>query len=119
MDAPAEARPPLSWPRAAGLAALTAWLPGVVPFAVGPLTECSHCVATYFRVWPVQPGMLAAVVIGGNAAFWVVGGAGTAAVLLVLTMVARWAGPGRWALLGAAMILLGFQALGLSHLLRA
>lgn len=42
------------------LALATLYLPQLLPLALGPLTECSHCVGTYGRLFALLPGMLPA-----------------------------------------------------------
>ena len=38
------------------------WLPTLLPLAVGPLSECGHCVRTYLMLMPLVPGTVGLMV---------------------------------------------------------
>ena len=60
MTSATEAGPkaPRSWPRTFGLAALTVWLPVLLPYWVGPLQTSEHSVLAYTMFFPIVPGAL-------------------------------------------------------------
>lgn len=71
-------------------AAASMWLPVSVPFAIGPLAECSHCVANYLLYVPLVPGVLAAVLCGLDGVwFCVVAGMVTLVDIGVLALLLR------------------------------
>jgi hypothetical protein len=47
------------WVRALALV----YLPQLAPLLFGPLTECSHCVGTYWQLFGVLPGALVAALL--------------------------------------------------------
>jgi hypothetical protein len=114
---------PLGLPLRSALwqAALWTWLPALLPLPLGMLRDCDHCLASYAMSLPIVPGVLAAVLLRlDNAWFFVVGVAvalGLYALLVVLlrelprglAMVAR--------LVVAAVV--AVQAVGFAHALRA
>lgn len=51
--------------RAAVVAIGALWLPSLLPFAIGPLTECGHCIRNYLQLIPVMPGIVAAMLVQG------------------------------------------------------
>jgi len=79
--------------RATTAAAAALWLPPLLSFAVGPLTECSHCVAQYWRFYAVVPGFWPGFTVGmafGDSDSWVAL-AVMAATTLVLLVAVTWA----------------------------
>jgi len=97
------------------------WLPHLLPFVFGPLTECGHCVRTYLQYFAVMPGFPAGPLSGvPESLIWVPMVAATAAIFLLLTL--GWRAFGRHGrLLLAALCVAGFAANGLmiASLLRA
>jgi hypothetical protein len=76
-------------------AALTLWLPVVVPLVTGMLRDCDHCLQNYLLSLPLVPGILVPVLLGlDDALFFVVGGAATllcfATVWAVLQLPSPW-----------------------------
>ena len=112
---------PRSWTKSILIALVTVYLPIAVPFAVGPLTECSHCVANYLRMSPIVPGCAIGLRFPGfGLLFYLVTGATTLALLAgCLTMARRL--PIRALLMTQllVMLLLTLEALALAVLLRA
>lgn len=51
------------------------YLPQFLPFLLGPLTECGHCVQTYLLCFPVGPGLLAGALLAQGAMRWVLAAA--------------------------------------------
>ncbi len=100
-------------------AALALWLPMLVPFAFGPLTECAHCVQSYLAILPVLPGALAAAWIRNTpVAFYALGLTATLVVLALVALLVGLAGR-RWPWVAVPVALLSAaQAIGLAHLLR-
>jgi len=109
-----------SWPRAAGLAALTLWLPALAPFVLGPLRECSHCIRTYAICLPIVPGVIVPIATGLDDAWFFVGGAATALVLVSVLVVVLREMPRPWATGIQVVVALGVaaEALGFAALLR-
>lgn len=69
-------------------AALAIYLPQVLPFLVGPLTECSHCIGTYLKLFAILPGGLPGILIGGGGPVtWLIGGVTTLVALTVATLM--------------------------------
>lgn len=99
-------------------AALALWLPGLLPFVFGPLTECAHCVRNYLAILPVLPGFLAAAWCRNEPMFYVFGLVGTLALFALAALLMGLAGR-RWPLVALPVALLsGAQAIGLAHVLR-
>ena len=105
--------PPAPW-RPALLAALgLMWLPHLLPFVLGPLTECGHCVRTYLQYFAVLPGFLAGASLSDSALLsWLTMGMATGAVFLLVAQCWR-AFPPRGRLIFALLCLIGFSANGL------
>jgi hypothetical protein len=105
-------------------AAAALWLPPLVPFVTGPLTECSHCVANYGRMYAVIPGFWPGATVGlayGDSDSWLAIGVMAATTLVLLVAVIGALGRGR--LLGAgallfAALLSGASGWVLGHALR-
>lgn len=110
--------------RALAVAAAALWLPALLAFVFGPLTECGHCVRTYATLLPVFPGLLGAfplcgaLELGRAPWLWVVAGLLSLALLAGLARAARRARR-RDVLVPLAALLAAVQALALSHALRA
>lgn len=75
----------LGWRAALVRAALTVWLPTLVPIVAGMLSGCGHCASTYGRMLPIVPGVLVPVVAGLEHTAFVVVGAVVALALFALT----------------------------------
>lgn len=85
------------WKLAVPIALAAVYLPTLVPFAAGELTDCGHCVANYLRLLPIVPGWM----IGAGLAhafaghpsstmwLYVAGGAITLALVVGLLLAAR------------------------------
>lgn len=120
----AASAPDLPPRRALAVAAAALWLPALLAFAFGPLTECGHCVRTYVGLLPVFPGLLGALPLCGALELeqapwlWVVAGLASLALLAALARAARRARR-RDVLVPLAALLAAAQALVLSHVLRA
>jgi len=108
----AEARPALL------RAAATLWLPALLPFVFGPLTECGHCVQNYLKLLPVQPGFLAAAWCRNDPWFHAVGGLATLLLLALVATLIGIAGRRWWLVAIPVAVLAGVQALGIGYLLR-
>lgn len=114
----AGARP---WRRALLLAALTLYVPVFLPVVFGMLRDCSHCATNYWLSAPVVPGVLAAMLLGlDDAWFFVCAGGVTAALFGVLAVAMREL-PLPWstAVQAPAIGLVGLQAIGFAAALRA
>lgn len=107
------------WRAPLGRAALALWLPALLPFAVGPLSECGHCVGVYLRLVPVLPGFFAAAWVRNEmVAFYALAFVATLAVLAACALLIALAGR-RWPAVAVPVALLaGAQAIGLGHALR-
>lgn len=100
-------------------AALALWLPALLPFLCGPLTECGHCVRLYLLCLPLLPGFLPPMLLRLDGAwFFVVAALGTVTALVGLFVLLRAAGRHwRWVALVVG-VLAGVNALGLAAQLR-
>ena len=109
------------WPIALLLAALAVYLPTAVPFVVGPLTECDHCVSTYLGLLPVVPGVIAAAAVHpADVLALALAGAATLALLAGCTACARrLRGRDLAAVFVVLMPLIGLESYTLAVLLRA
>ena len=110
-----------SWRRAFGLAALTVWLPVLVPFVGGPLRECGHCLQTFLLFLPMVPGALAPTLLQVPGSwFFVVGGLVTLLGFGMLAVVLREL-PRPWSLGVQVAVAIGIaaEAWGFAWLLRA
>ena len=58
---------PVPRPVAAIIVLAALYLPGLLPFVAGPLTECDHCVSSYLAILPVLPGFLLVHAIGPSS----------------------------------------------------
>ena len=97
--------------------------PTAVPYMVGPLTECGHCVASYSTYLPLVPGLWASAQLTGDPgspAWFLTAGAIVLVALLVAFLVFRYAS-GRVAAgaLATIALLSALQSIGFSVLLRA
>lgn len=102
-------------------AAATPWLPCLLPPVLGLLRGCSHCVGTYWKMSALAPGVIAPVLLLLDDLWFGVGGTvATLAALGVLYLAAREM-PRRllYGVAVVAMLAVGFEAVGLSHALRA
>lgn len=108
-------------PAAARQAALTLWLPVLVPPVTGMLRDCSHCVQSYLQSAVLVPGILVPVLLRlDDAWFGVVGGAATLLLfaclwLLLLELPRRWG----WFVQAVVVLAITFEAIGFAHALRA
>lgn len=110
-----------SWRRALGLAALTVWLPVLVPLVGGVLRDCGHCVQTFLLCLPMVPGALAPTLLQVPGAwFFVVGGVVTLAAFGMLAVVLREL-PRPWSLGVQVAVAIGIaaEAWGFAWMLRA
>ncbi len=116
MNAPAPSeRRLLAWLRPLGLA----YGPALLPFLVGPLGECGHCVRTYATMLPLVPGAIALLAPLPNEGRFALCGALTILVLGLAVLSQRAASPLRRRLLGGALaLLIGLEALAFASLLR-
>ncbi|MGE3175459.1 MAG: hypothetical protein AB7O97_22745 [Planctomycetota bacterium] len=105
--------------RALRHAALALWLPALLPFAIGPLRECDHCVRQYLLWAPVGPGILPAVAFT-QGTLGMVAVAAVTTLLLLAGLTAGIRALGRhwpWAAL-VAFALCGAEAVAFSRALR-
>ena len=119
---PSQMKLPRSWPKSALLALLTLYLPLVVPFAVGPLTECDHCVSSYLAWAPIVPGVAMSFVLLGimSQLFFVAAGAVTLALLVCCVFTARRLSTRSLLVVHVPlMVLVGLEACAFAALLRA
>jgi hypothetical protein len=108
----AECRGPLG--RAAG----TLWLPAFTAFVATPLTECDHCVRTFWALLPVFPGLSAGMWLGATVGGYILAGVATLMLLALVALGIGLAGR-RWPLVALPVAALAAaQAIGLGHLLR-
>ena len=110
-----------TWPRALGLAALTLWVPALLPYLIGPLRECDHCMATYAMCLPIVPGIFLPIVFAlDDAPFALVGALTTLSMLGGLAAAMRYLSlPWSRAAQTAVILAVGFVAMVFSTLLRA
>ena len=109
-----------AWLRCAlqGLGAV--YLPQVAVFLLGPVQECSHCVATYLRLFPLLPGLAAGMSFHTLESRLVVAGLTTLVLLAgILAGALRLEGWKRWVFLASVAGLATLNALGASAVLRA
>jgi len=114
--------PARRWSRALPLAALAVYLPTAAPFAVGPLTECGHCVTTYLQLLPVVPGIVSLALMSsrGDAASIAIAGACTLLLLAGCVAAARRLPPRDLAAVFAVLMpLIGLESYTFALLLRA
>lgn len=109
-----------SWPRAAWLAMATLWLPTFVPFVLGPLRECDHCVATYAMCMPMVPGVIVPALFSVPGVWFFVVGGLVALVCASGLAVALRELPRPWSLgvQGIVALAVAFEAVGFANLLR-
>lgn len=105
--------------RPVGRALLFLYLPQLLPLFVGPLTECSHCVASYWQLFVVLPGMVVRVLLASPSvlAYWMMIVV-TLAWLLAFVGLFQRRSPPRSTIAAGLAILSGLNALGVSFLLR-
>jgi phosphotransferase system glucose/maltose/N-acetylglucosamine-specific IIC component len=109
------------WPRSRALLLVMSalWLPTLLPFVVGPLTECGHCIRNYLCLLPVMPGIGVALFVDGAGGLVLSGIVSLLAVLLLVAWVReRGASATTLAVVGVVGVLSGLQAVGLSYGLR-
>ena len=94
------------------LAALTLWVPALLPYWIGPLSECDHCIETYSMCLPLVPAAIVPTLLYLDDAVWVVVAAvAVLAMLGGLTLALRRLRPPWSAALQTAVILLvGLEA---------
>lgn len=118
MNAILQQRP---WRRALGLAALTLWVPALVPYWIGPLTESSHSIEAYTLLLPLVPGVIVPTVMRLDGVAW--GAVGVLATLLMLggltLVLRRLSYPGSSIVQTITILLVSVEAFGFSMLLRA
>ena len=124
-----------SWRRAVGIAIGVVYLPQLTPFAVGPLTECDHCIAEYWRMFAILPGIYGRTVLGqaqealggeappigdflDTAQGWALVIGLTIVALAACAAVARRRGRIPVGILTLLAVWSGFVSVGFSHLLR-
>lgn len=102
-------------------AALSLWLPCLLPLVTGMLRDCDHCATAYLLSLPLVPGLLVPGLLRlDDAAFFVVGGAATllfyAGVVVLLRRLPR-----PWRLLAQAAVVLAVlvASIGYANALRA
>ncbi len=79
-----------TWWRAGCLAALTLWIPVLVPVVGGPLRDCAHCLRTFLLCLPMVPGALAPTLLQVPGVwFFVVGGLVALVAFGMLAVVLR------------------------------
>ena len=102
-----------------GLAAVYAVQP--LAFLTSPLGECDHCIAQFWRLFPVLPGLASGVLLGqrtSSVPFQVMAGLTIVLVLALSIGAARRGGRlGGWAALAIAL-LSALNATLVGHLLR-
>jgi len=102
-------------------AALTLWLPVLVPLVTGMLRDCDHCVQSYLLSCVLVPGVIVPVLLQlDDALFCVVGGATTLLLFVglwaaVLELPRWW----RWALQAVVVLAITAESIGFAHALRA
>jgi hypothetical protein len=110
-----------TWRHALLLAALTLYVPVMMPVLLGMLRDCGHCATQYWLSAPVVPGVLVSLLLGlDDAWFFLVAGAVTAALFGVLALAMREL-PLPWsaAVQAPAIGFVGLQAIGFAAALRA
>lgn len=115
--------PPFGLPLRAALwqAALWTWLPALLPLPLGMLRDCGHCLSSYAMSLPIVPGVLAAVLINiDDAWFFVVGGVVALGLYALLVLLLRELprGCARVASIVVAVVV-ALQAVGFASALRA
>lgn len=110
-----------SWPRALGLAALTLWLPALLPYWIGPLQECGHCMASYSLCLPIVPGIFAPILLRLDGVLFAVAGAVMSLVMFGAVIAALRYLPKPWSVATqtATIVVVAFVALVFGALLRA
>jgi hypothetical protein len=108
------------------LACALLYLPQLLPFAVGPLRECDHCVVTYLQLFLVLPGFLAGGLAAGGTTWVAVTLMGLVTVgVIVLLCATTGSGPEREAgslgrvLIVVAPLLSAANSLAIASALRA
>jgi hypothetical protein len=97
------------------------WLPALLPLPLGMLSDCSHCVTSYWLSLPIVPGVLAPVLLQlDNAWFFVVGGAVALGLYALLVLLLREL-PRGYALAVRLVfaVVVALQAIGFAYALRA
>ncbi len=113
------ARP--SWQNNAKVAAITLWLPALVPIVTGMLRECEHCAQSYLLCLPLVPGILVPTLLRlDDAWFFVVAGLCTLLLFAGLAFALhRLRRPLAFALQVAVVLAVTAEAIGFTNLLRA
>lgn len=107
------------WLASAAIALATAYVPTLVPFVSGPLTECDHCVDTYLELLAIVPGLAAGLLVG-EGGFVVVAGLTSAAIVVGTMLAARRLRNGATiALCGPLALLIGLESAAIAMVLRA
>jgi hypothetical protein len=106
--------------RALGLAAATVWGPCLLPLLLGLLRDCSHCLATYAKLFVIVPGVLLPVLTEQNGAWFGAWGCAATLALLVGSYCAARELPRRWlyAIQASAVVLVGLESVALAYALR-
>ena len=105
-----------------GLALAYLYLPQLAPLFGGPLTECSHCVGTFFSFFPCMPGMLIGALLArdaGSAAGIAVAAGTTLALAAILLGVLQTQNRPRFAIAWFVAILASANSLAFAEALRA
>jgi hypothetical protein len=93
------------------------WLPTLLPLAMGPLTECGHCIRNYVLLMPIMPGIVAAMLVQGVGGI-VMSALVTVLEALVLVAWMRRGGVLAWSGAGLVAVVNALLSLGLSYGLR-
>jgi len=105
----------------AKVAALTLWLPVLVPLLTGMLRDCGHCVQSYLLSYVLVPGILVPALLHlDDAAFVVVGGLTTVLLFAGLwRALCRLSAPWNRALQAVVVLAIAVESIGYAHALRA
>lgn len=103
---------PLSWQRALSLAALTVWLPCLLPVLFGMLWQSGSALSIYAQCLPIIPGGIFAVLLDCRGAWFFVGAAVPTLLLLMAMFFACLRLPARWAhaLQGLVIVAVALEA---------
>lgn len=109
------------WPKCLGRAALALYGGHLAAFVTSPLSECGHCVQTFWKLLGIAPGLIITFPLGGSDAQFfrpiLAGGATLAALLLVATLQRRSERTAKIALLVTAL-LAALNGTAIGHALR-
>ncbi|MBL8730463.1 MAG: hypothetical protein JNM25_18740 [Planctomycetes bacterium] len=102
-------------------AALTLWLPVLVPLVTGMLGDCDHCLRGYLLSSALVPGVIVPALLQlDDAAFFVVGGGATLLLFAALWWsLHRLAAPWNRVLQAVVGLAIAAEAIGFANALRA